>query len=127
MLDENVFESQRARLRAWRIHLYQIGRDAGRKGMHDDEIIPLPRKIRRPTFISRDRDFFSKKLASDDYSLVFLDVGPLDIAEFVRRLLRHADFKTWNQRRGCVARVSSSGVAVWRVHTARLSRYSWMD
>jgi hypothetical protein len=57
VLDENVFESQRARLRAWRIHLCQIGREVGRKGVHDDEIIPLLRKIRHPTFATRDRDF----------------------------------------------------------------------
>ena len=95
--------------------------------MHDDEIIPLLRKIRRPTFASRDRDFFSKTLASDNYCLVFLDVGPLDVAEFVRRLLRHPDFKTWSQRKGCVARVSASGISVWRVHAARVARYSWVD
>jgi hypothetical protein len=74
VLDENVFESQRTRLRRWRIHLSQIGRNIARKGMHDDEIVTLLRTLRRPTFVSRDRDFFDKPLCSDSFCLVYLDV-----------------------------------------------------
>ena len=127
VLDENVFESQRAQLRAWRIHLCQIGRDAGRKGMHDDEIIPLLRTMRRPTFVTRDRDFFDKSLCNDRFCLVYLDIRPLEVAEFVRRLLRHPQFKTWSQRKGCVMRVAPSGVSVWQVHLQRMNRFRWED
>jgi hypothetical protein len=41
ILDEQVLESQRQLLRSWRIPIRQIGHDIGRKGMKDQEIIPL--------------------------------------------------------------------------------------
>jgi hypothetical protein len=88
-----VFESQRARLLRGRAHLCQIGSDVGRKGMKDDEIIPLLRTLRRPTFITRDRDFFDKTLCTDRMCLVYLETPPLEVAEFARRVLRHVRFK----------------------------------
>jgi hypothetical protein len=77
VLDENVFASQRGRLKSWRVHLCQIGNDVGRKGMLDDEIIPLLRTLRRPTFISRDRDFFDKSLCHGRFCLIHFRVRPL--------------------------------------------------
>jgi predicted nuclease of predicted toxin-antitoxin system len=77
VLDENIFASQRSLLRKWRIHLCQIGRDIGRKGMQDDEIISLLRKLRRPSLVSRDSDFFKKSLCHDCFCLLYLDVPPL--------------------------------------------------
>lgn len=41
ILDENVLKSQRQILQSWRISIRQIGYDVGRRGMKDDEIIPL--------------------------------------------------------------------------------------
>ena len=41
ILDENIPESQRAVLRSRRIALRQIGQDIGRKGMKDNEVIPV--------------------------------------------------------------------------------------
>ena len=125
VLDENVFESQCLQLRSWRVHLCQIGYDLGRKGMADDEIMALLGTVRRPSFFTRDRDFFKKTLCRDKLCLAFLDVRPLEVAKYVRRLLRHPDFKTWSQRRGCVARVTASGISVWRAHVARLTRHPW--
>ena len=127
VLDENVFESQHAQLRRRRFHLCQIGRDIGRKGMKDDEIIPLLRSVRRPTFVSRDSDFFEKTLCNDRMCLVYLDVRPLEVAEYTRRLLRHPQFKAWSQRKGCVVRVAASGISAWRARTPRVSRYQWVD
>ena len=127
VLDENVFESQRVELRSRRAHLCQIGYDVGRKGMQDDQIITLLPTLRRPSFFSRDRDFFTKTLCRGDYCLIYLDVGPLAVARFIRQLLRHSEFKTWSQRRGCVARVAASGISVWRVRAARVARYDWED
>jgi hypothetical protein len=40
ILDENVREDQRSLLIAWGFPIQQIGSDAGRKGMKDEEIIP---------------------------------------------------------------------------------------
>jgi hypothetical protein len=127
VLDENVFESQGARLRSWRLHFEQIGRDVGRKGMQDDEIITLLRRLRRPSFFTRDRDFFERTLSHDSYCLVYLDVRPLEIAKYVRRVLRHPDFKKWAQRKGCVVRASAHDISVWRPRTSRLTRHRWFD
>ena len=125
VLDENVFESQRLELMGRYAGLCQIGVDVGRKGMQDDEIITLLRRLRHPSFFSRDPDFFKKSLSSDHYCLAFLDVRPLEVAHYTRSLLRHPAFKTWSQRRGCVVRVAPSGISVWRAHAARLARYDW--
>ena len=127
VLDENVFESQRLQLRARRVHLCQIGIEIGRKGMQDDEIITLLRTLRRPSFFSRDRDFFKKTLCSDNYCSAFLDVAPLDVAQYVRRVLRHPEFKTWSQRIGRVARIARSGIWLWRARALRVARYPWPD
>jgi hypothetical protein len=125
VLDENVFESQRIQLSRWRIHLCQIGRDIARKGILDDAIIPLLRQLRRPTFVSRDRDFFDKQLCNDRFCLAFLDVRPIEVADYVRRFLRHSEFKKWSQRKGSVVRVSSSGVIVWRANASDATRFRW--
>ena len=57
ILDENIPESQRQLLRSWRIRTQQIGHELGRRGMKDEEIIPLLHQLRRPTFFTRDLDF----------------------------------------------------------------------
>ena len=89
VLDENILESQRSQLRRWRIHFSQIGHEIARKGIHDDDIITLLRRLRRPTIVSWDRDFFDRTWCSDHFCLVYLDVRQLEVAQYVRRLLRH--------------------------------------
>lgn len=127
VLDENILESQRSRLVGWRIHFRQIGCEVARKGTQDHEIITLLRTLRRSTFVSWDRDFFDRSLCSDHFCLVFLDVRQVEVADYVRRLLRHPEFKTWSRRKGCVLRISASGISVWRVHARTAARYRWID
>lgn len=50
IIDENFPESQRQLLLSWRIHIRQIGIELGRKGLQDDEIIPLLLTYKNPTF-----------------------------------------------------------------------------
>jgi hypothetical protein len=126
VLDENIFESQRAQLLKWRMSVRQIGYDVGRKGMSDDEIIPLLRRLQRPTFFTRDADFFARGLCSDRFCLSFLDVKSLLAADYIRRFLRHSDFLTWTRRKGCVTRVAPSGISVWRPQARRVARYQWI-
>ena len=52
ILDENVPESQRSLLRKRRVPVRQVGQDTGRKGMKDNEIIPLLHQLDRPTFFT---------------------------------------------------------------------------
>jgi hypothetical protein len=123
VLDENVDDDQRAQLRRWRTPVCKIGRDVGRRGMQDPEILPLLRTLRRPTFISSDRDFYDRSFCSDRYCLVLMDVWPTDVARYARRLLRHPTFRTWAQRRGCVVRVTATGILAWRAGARRATRY----
>jgi hypothetical protein len=127
VLDENVLDTQRAQLRRWRIPVRHIGRAVGRYGMQDSEILPLLRTLRRPTLVSRDRDFYDRSFCSDRYCLIHMDVRPGEVAAYARRLLRHSAFKTWSQRRGCVVRVSPSGILAWRAGGKRATRYRWND
>ena len=127
VLDENILESQRTQLIARRIHLCQIGHDLARYGTQDEVILPILRTLRRPTFVTWDRDFFDRTLCSHRFCLVYMDVRQTEIAEYTRRLLRHPDFKTWSQRKGCVLRVAPNGISVWRAHASRVVRYRWVD
>jgi len=48
ILDENIIDSQRQRLRHWRIAVRHMGYDVARQGMQDHEIIALLHRLRRP-------------------------------------------------------------------------------
>jgi hypothetical protein len=68
--------------------------------------------LRRPTLFTRDRDFYDPRLQHTGYCLVYVDVSPDDVAEFVRRFLRHPNFRTQAQRMGKVVRVHNDGISV---------------
>ena len=76
ILDENIVATQRELLRSWRVHFRRLGSEVGRVGMKDrSEIIPLLHILRRPTFFTRDHDFYKADLGHSGYRLVFLDVA----------------------------------------------------
>ena len=125
ILDENIPRSQRELLISWRISIRQIGYDSGRKGIQDDEIIPLLHQLRRPTFFTRDSDFFDRRLCHQRYCLVYMDVDKYETSLFVRRVLRHPELDTQAKRMGAVIRVSSRGLSLYRLHTGRLTFLDW--
>jgi len=51
ILDENILNDQRQLLKMWRITSRQIGDDTGRKGMQDEEIIPLLHRSDHPIIL----------------------------------------------------------------------------
>jgi hypothetical protein len=55
ILDENILDGQCLLLEGWKIVARQIGLDVGRKGLKEDEIVVLLRRLRQPTFFTRDR------------------------------------------------------------------------
>ena len=112
ILDENIPESQRALLRSRRVAVRQIGRDVGRKGMKDEEIIPYLLKLRRPTLFTRDLGLYNRALRHERYCLVILAVGQYEAAYFARRLLNHRRFDTQAKRMGTVIRVMHTGLVV---------------
>lgn len=127
ILDENILKSQRLLLTGWRIHAHQIGFDIAQRGISDEDIIPLLLCCRRPTFFTRDEDFYDRLLCHPRYCLVFLDVAKTEAAFFARRLLRQPDLKTQAKRMGKVVRVSSAGIRMWRRHVQKETHLKWKD
>jgi len=116
ILDENLIVPEQDRLRAWRIPCQRIGGELGWKGMKDqNDVIPLLHSMRRPTFFTRDRDYYRHALLHSGYCLVYLDVDFDEVAKYARRFLRHKDFRTQAQRMGKVVRVHQRGVSYWQV------------
>lgn len=126
VIDENIIQSQRDRLAELKIHYRQIGFEIGRRGMKDhNDVIPLLHGLRRPTFFTRDQDYYDPELRHAGYCLVYLDVGPDEAAEFIRRFLRHPSFRTQADRMGKVARVHYSGLSYWQVDGIHKCDLDW--
>lgn len=125
VLDENVPESQRVLLRNQRIAVRQIGQNLGRKGMQDDDLIPLLHRLDRPTFFTLDSDFYRRRLCPEGYCLVHLDVSEEAVAEYVIRVLRHRELNTRAKRMGRVIRVLPTGLTLWRVGRQQEWRLAW--
>jgi hypothetical protein len=126
VVDENTKEEQRLRLLEWRIRVRQIGRDLGRLGMSDADIIPLLHSLRSVTFFTRDIDYSQPRLCHASYCLVYLDVHEKFTAKTIRRFLRHPAFRTWAKRRGKVIRVSPALIHVWRINAIEEEHVAWL-
>jgi hypothetical protein len=127
VLDENILEEQRVLLLKWSVPFRQIGFEVGRKGMKDTEIIPFLHTLSHPTFFTRDLDFCKRGLCHVRYCLTVLAVDEAAAALFVRRVLRHPDFRTQAKRMGKIIRASHEGLLVWRVHAEQETFYNWPD
>lgn len=125
ILDENIIDSQRQRLRHWHIAIRHMGYDVGRQGMKDQEILTLLHRLRRPTFFTRDEDFYARHLCHSRYCLVYLAVAKDEVAPFVRRLLRHREVDTVAKRMGTVVRVSHVDLSLWRLHAEQAIHVAW--
>jgi hypothetical protein len=127
ILDENIINNQCQLLRSWRIPFRQIGFSIERQGLQDKGIISLLHTLRRPTFFTRDDDFYDCNLCHAGYCLVYLAVRKDEVAIFVRRLLHYKEFDTGAKRMGSAIRVSQAGISVWRLHTEKQIRFGWTD
>jgi hypothetical protein len=95
--------------------------------MKDSEIISLLHDLTRPTFFTRDDDFFERNLRHARYCLVHTVVEKNEVAVFTRHLLRHPEFNTKARRMGSVIRVSHAGLLLWRLHAEKPQRFDWPD
>lgn len=127
LLDENVRDDQQALLRQWRIPFRQIGKEISRAGIHDDDLLPLLHRLKRPTLFTQDEDFFKARLCHRAYCLVWLDVRYIEVAFFIRRFLRHPEFRTQAERMGRVVRVHPDGVQYWQAGKAGRVSVEWME
>lgn len=125
ILDENIVESQREQLTKWRVPFRQIGYEVGRKGMEDEQIVPLLIALPRPTFFTQDWDYDKQSLCHPKYSLVIVDVKRAECAAFIRRVLKHSEFDTQAKRLGKVLHASHSGISVWRRHGEERLHFDW--
>jgi hypothetical protein len=125
VLDENILKDQGELLLGWRVRIRQIGYDIGRKGVTDEEIIPLLLQSRRPTFFTLDFDFYKQDLCHARYYLVCMAVRQDEAAAFARRLLRHKEFNAQAKRMGKVIRLSPVALSVWELRTEEEIHYDW--
>jgi len=125
ILDENIVFEQREVLRRWHIPFRQIGYELSRKGIKDPQIIPLLLRLKHPTFFTRDFDYFDAQLCHRDYCLVWLNVRPDEAAVFIRRFLRHPDFRAHLQRLGRVVRVHRGRIDYWQRGQRRQMDVAW--
>ena len=125
ILDENVRADQRGLLQSWGIPIHQIGADVGRKGMKDTEILPSLHQLRDATFFTRDLGFYDRSVCHARYCLVCLAIEKDEVAVFVRRFLRHAEFDTKAKRMGAVIRVSHTGFSIWRRNAQQEIYINW--
>ena len=116
VLDENITAGQ--------AHCYASGRSASsRSGLtspvpeikDQNQVIPLLHSLRQPVLFTRDRGFFDRRLGHKKYGLVYLAVEPKEVADFIRRFLRHPAFNTKAKGVGIVVRISEVGIRGWTV------------
>jgi len=125
VLDENIIASQRRQLQRWRIPFRQIGHELANQGIKDPQIIPLLRRLKQPTFFTRDYDYHDPKLCDQSYCLAWLNVRPDQAASFIRRFLRHSVFRTHRQRLGTVVRIHPEGIECWRRSPSEPIQIKW--
>ena len=125
LLDEQVRKDQRNLLEKWRIRFRQIGKEIASAGIQDQNIIPFLLTLKRPTLFTEDQDFFDQALAHRGYALVWLDVSDIEVAEYIRRFLRHRRFNTHTNRMGVVARVHYDMIHFWQYGMPRRQQVSW--
>jgi len=127
VLDENIPKNQTALLESWRIHFRQIDVDFGRSGMTDEDIIPLLLRKSEPTLFTRDKGFYNPGLCHRRNCLVVLAVGKDEAASFVRRFLRHKEFKARSKRMGKVIQISRAQIRIRAVSQRRERSIKWLS
>ena len=127
VIDENISEIEVWRLREWGVAVRQIGIEVARLSISDENILPVLHRLNRPTFCTRDRDFWKPGLRHAGYCLVFLDIMEHEgeIAAAIRRFLRHPAFRTHAQRMGKVVRLHHDGMHYWALGDAVPHSAAW--
>jgi hypothetical protein len=125
VLDENVTRDQADLLSQWGIRCRSISRDFRCQGMQDDSIVPFLLRLKQPTLLTRDGDFFERRLVHTRYCLAWFDVDAGQTAFFIRRFLSHPRFRTSAQRLGKVISIAPRGIAYWMKNANRLTHVRW--
>ena len=127
VLDENIADSQRRRLLAWRIRVQQVGHEIAQQGTDDSDIPRLLLRLRRPTFFTQDRGFNVRRLCHERYCIVWLDVRDDLIADYARRVLYHPKLDTQAERMGKVIRAGVATMRLWSIRATSEWEYAWSE
>lgn len=115
-LDHNIPEGQAEQLCRWRVHFRQIGFEVGRPEWDDQqEFLRYLHATKQVTFFTRDLGFFRSRLCHPNYCLVVLTVPVLETARYIRKVLRHLDFRSRAKRHGKVIKVSTNRITLWEL------------
>ena len=125
VLDENIPRDQADLLWQWGVRFRSISRDLGYQGIDDSDIRPLLLRLKKPTLLSRDGDFFRRDLVHARYCLVWFNVAVEETAFFIRRFLKHPHFHANSQRLGKVVRVQPRHIEYWSRNAERLAEVAW--
>jgi hypothetical protein len=125
VLDENIPRDQKDLLGQWRVRFRAIPQDIGSQGLSDDNIPSLLLRLKQPTFLTRDKDFFLRELVHARCALVWFDVATEETAFFIRMFLDHPSFRTNSQRLGKVIQVQSQGLSFWTKKSIELIHVGW--
>jgi hypothetical protein len=112
-------------LEAWRIPARQIGFDWSKKGLQDDEIVVELRRLNKATLFTRDVGFYRPGVRHLAYCVVVMKVGQSEVAQFIRRFLKHPDFNSRVKRMGRIIRVSPAAIVSWKIRDQRENRTEW--
>jgi hypothetical protein len=124
ILDENAPDDQYPLIQQW-LSIVKVGDGWGQTGMKDDEIRSHLNRERNVTFHTQDVDLYHPSWRHPNYGVVYYDVAPDDLAEYLRRFLRHPQFRTHAQRRGKVVRVTAQGISVWEWGHDHVQYFEW--
>jgi hypothetical protein len=125
ILDENVPDRERHKLRRYRLPFRQIGRELGRTSMSDRDIITMLHSLDRPTLFTLDVDFFKRRFVHAGYCLVHLNVWNTQVANYIRRVLKHPQLSARSKRMGCVLSASPQGLIGWRAQRQDAIHLRW--
>ena len=76
-------------------------------------------------FFTHDLGFFDPSLCHKTYTLICLDVHSKETAGYIRRCLRHPDFRAWKQRFGKVILARHKNLSFWEIGKPRLQKLNW--
>ncbi len=94
----------------------------------DERVPELLRRVRQPTFVTIDLDFWNRGLRDGEFCILCFALRNDEqdqLPDLLRRLLRLPEFSTKSSRMGKVARVSTSEIQFWKLGEERLSRVMW--
>ena len=94
---------------------------------HDDNLLPLLHRLKRVTLFTQDEDFFRARLCHRAYCLVWLNVKYIGVAAYIRRFLRHPQFRAQAQRMGKVVRVHPDSLHFWQAGKAGRVLVKWSE